>query len=481
MWRRMKDWAARLRAKRAQAMLTLWLAALAAAGVLWAKPPGGGGGGGTDATRPPYELPKDNPAPWPKNNHDLRNSGQSPYVGPLLAPTQLWTTAFGHRSVVVDASGNIYVPLACFDTSGALLWKAGVTKDGSTADFFEPGYDFNQQLGSDGSVTLGLNGTVYTTGYASSSTGHVSAVNPRDPSDPTGETLLPRNARGYLPQSAVLWTFFQEGVKFESRLPVFAPAEVVGEWGDTVYAVSIRGGLYALNAATGVPRWSLELGTVFDFVGSPGNGNELAIDTDGTIYAAGDGKLFAIDDNGASGSVRWTVDLRGRPTNPVVSIDHTIYLTTTVDSSLYAVNPNGTVKWKVKVTQAGVSPGGDPLLRKIGGVALDEFYDANPPNALSTTIYVGVRRGVQAFRADGSLKWKFEDATSGANVLNAPAIGADGIVYGFNGRLFAVTDQNVPLWTVDVGGSAATPAIGADGRLFVNKGATGDEGIAAFR
>ncbi|MBL7183088.1 MAG: PQQ-like beta-propeller repeat protein [Anaerolineae bacterium] len=81
-------------------------------------------------------------------------------------------------------------------------------------------------------------------------------------------------------------------------------------------------------------KWSYAMG---GGVGSP------SIGSDGTIYAgSGDGKLYAINPNG---TLRWSFATGGRISScPAIASDGTIY-TGSWDSKLYAINPNGSLKW----------------------------------------------------------------------------------------------------------------------------------------
>ena len=84
---------------------------------------------------------------------------------------------------------------------------------------------------------------------------------------------------------------------------------------------------------------------------------------------------------------------------------------------LYAVNPDGTLKWKY---QTGGS------------------YDTSPAIGSDGTIYIGSRNGYfYAVNPDGTLKWKYQ---TGGSYDTSPAIGSDGTIYviSSDGYLYAL-------------------------------------------
>jgi len=87
------------------------------------------------------------------------------------------------------------------------------------------------------------------------------------------------------------------------------------------------------------------------------------------------------------------------------------------DNYLYAINPDGTLKWKF-------GTGGDIL--------------SSPAIGKDGTIYVGSYDNyLYAINPDGSLKWKFE---TGNGVYSSPAIGKDGTIYvgSYDNYLYAI-------------------------------------------
>ena len=97
---------------------------------------------------------------------------------------------------------------------------------------------------------------------------------------------------------------------------------------------------------------------------------------------------------------------RGRShSSPAIGPDGTIYVGSG-DSSLYAVNPDGTLKWRYPTgdTCSSPLPQSRPTVRSMSGRD-DRLYAISP---------------------DGTLKWSY---LTGGSMLSSPAIAADGTVY----------------------------------------------------
>jgi len=120
---------------------------------------------------------------------------------------------------------------------------------------------------------------------------------------------------------------------------------------------------------------------------------------------------------------------------------------------LYAIHPNGTLKWKY-----------------------DDWYGtvdhAAPAIDENGTVYVGVARNVfnsndfYAFYPNGTVKWIY---LVGDDVLSSPAIGDDGVIYFGGGKNFYAVYPNGTLkWKYKAGDYfwGSSPAIGLDGTVY---------------
>jgi outer membrane protein assembly factor BamB/subtilisin family serine protease len=144
-------------------------------------------------------------------------------------------------------------------------------------------------------------------------------------------------------------------------------------------------------------------------------------------------------------------DLR-RPTitnAPSVGPDGTVYVSS-ADHFFYAINPNGTLKWRTPT----------------------DFYSDSSSAAIAAdgTLHFGTLNGViYALNPDGSIRWTAAPGVS--QFVAAPAVAADGTSYfkQTEGIVRAYSPAGVELWTYTVTGegSYAGPAIGADGTIYV--------------
>ncbi|MBD3285638.1 PQQ-binding-like beta-propeller repeat protein [candidate division WOR-3 bacterium] len=189
-----------------------------------------------------------------------------------------------------------------------------------------------------------------------------------------------------------------------------------------------------------------------DTVGSP------VIGSDGTIYAKRGVSVYALDPS--DGSRIWEFETNGQINGqPALSSDGTIYFCSSFiggeERFLYAINPDGTLKWRVE--PPGLSSG--------------LFH--SPSVGADGTIYIG-ERCLWAYNPDSTLKWvtcELPYGNSYVSVGTVPAIGSDGTIYVLNPRyneLYAVNPDGSVKWSLgslDVGDRIA-PVIGSDGTLY---------------
>ncbi len=169
--------------------------------------------------------------------------------------------------------------------------------------------------------------------------------------------------------------------------------------------------------------------------------------------------------------------------SPVIAFDGTIY-SPGIDSSFYAIEPQGIIKWQYRLMGNGdfFNP--------------EMEFTGTPTVGSDGTIYVASLVGwsgfspqvakLYAINPDGSLKWSIPLA--GTEISNC-VIGSDGFIYvGSNDddqdvyKLYAFYPSGGQQWEIDVVGPIGTPAIGSDGTIYVaaGSGAVGPYSAALY-
>ena len=191
-----------------------------------------------------------------------------------------------------------------------------------------------------------------------------------------------------------------------------------------------------------------------------------AIGPDGVIYFGTEWKSFyAINPDG---SLKWKVTLTGHTGNnmyipPAIAEDGTIYTVPT--DILYALNPDGSVKWTLDLDSC-VAPDTSFALGQDG------------------TIYFGTGDGfLHAVNPDGRIKWAFDSSSTYYDgtftVRGGPAIGTGGTVYFpldanevNGGRILGLSPEGEAVYTSRYspegyhGGIWTTPALGSIGAVY---------------
>jgi len=114
--------------------------------------------------------------------------------------------------------------------------------------------------------------------------------------------------------------------------------------------------------------------------------------------------------------LQWVYPVGSSTSTPAIGTDSTIYVGS-YDSNLYAINPNGTLKWKYQT--------GDTI-------------ESSPAVGTDGVIYVGSNDNkVYAINPGGTLKWSY---STGGDVVSSPAVGTNSTVYvgSYDGNLYAI-------------------------------------------
>jgi hypothetical protein len=336
------------------------------------------------AAEVPIKLAQTN---WPMYQYDIQHSGQSPKQGIPSSPGVLWKTSIDYPYGVGESSQNFSI-----GTNGnILISKFGNLysinpNDGSIAWQLEIGSHSRSTpaIADDGTLFWGHDdsfGTITNTGktlwtWSGLSGNLVFGSSP----------VISEDGTVYVTHDG-LWSFTADGnlnwVYFFNDWGVIAAhaSPAIGPDG-TIYT-NTDFALYAFNA-DGTMKWKKQ-----DF--GPSQGSSPALGSDGTIYI-GDyqGNLRAINPDGSD---KWTfVTDEYQPfTSPVATIgsDGTIYIGT---EQIYAVNPDGTLKWKYYFPARILNP----------DIRVPIVVDAN------NSVFVCSQNGsCYAFNADGNLIWEY--------------------------------------------------------------------------
>jgi len=202
----------------------------------------------------------------------------------------------------------------------------------------------------------------------------------------------------------------------------------------------------ASHAEEGTQKWTIEF--EWEIQSSP------AIGSGGIIYIGADNNLYAINPNG---TLKWASELTNPSfsstyarSSPAIGSDGTIYVGSYCHN-FYAINPDGTKKWSLD----------------IGSL----FNLLSPAISSDGTIYVGTDsisdNYLFAINSDGTKKWEYQ---VGDSIESSPAIGSDGTIYvgSKDNYLYAINPNGTLKWQfLTVGDVDSSPAIGSDGTIYV--------------
>ena len=183
-----------------------------------------------------------------------------------------------------------------------------------------------------------------------------------------------------------------------------------------------------------------------------------AIGEDGTIYFVASTYLYALDPNGF---VKWKYSAEtafSLDFSPAIGPDGTIYFSG--DSSMYAVDPEGYLKWKYPT-------GGNVF--------------SSPAIGLDSTIYFGSKDfNFYAITPQGELKWRYPTYD---RIVSSPALTSGGVIYFVSEDhwLYALDTSGELKWKYPTGPAdyqgaskypwpGHSPAVGPNGQIYAVSG-----------
>lgn len=233
---------------------------------------------------------------------------------------------------------------------------------------------------------------------------------------------------------------------------------------------------------SGIEKWRYRTKDNDEIEASP------VIGEDGTIYIGVLGfLLYAINPDGSS---KWKYGVGGWIWSaPAVAEDGTIYVTS-YDAKLHAIHPNGTGKWKCGVKSScssspAIGEDGTIYLGVMGPGDNGRIYAINPNGTRKWyydtgfwivsdpaigddgTIYIGSGDNYfYAMNPNGTLKWRYR---TGNKIKSHASIADDGTIYfdSFDGYLYALYPNGTLKWKIKAASGCGSAAIGVDGTIYI--------------
>ncbi len=198
---------------------------------------------------------------------------------------------------------------------------------------------------------------------------------------------------------------------------------------------------YSTADNPGIEKWRFTAKDWCD--GSP------VIDQDGAIYFGdADGYFYALYPDG---TLKWKFEavhgLGDFGSAPAVATDGTIYVAGKYGSPLFAINPDGTEKWRCWNPEIDTS------------ITIDD----------NGVLYYGHWDGVDARYPNGTLKWRFYTEQPDSYVMSTPAVDDNGTIYfgSHDHYIYAVFPNGTLNWRYETGNWVhGSPTIGSDGTIY---------------
>ncbi len=207
----------------------------------------------------------------------------------------------------------------------------------------------------------------------------------------------------------------------------------------------------------------------WEFVNDEDGANAFSapvVGADGVIYVASD-YLYALNPDG---KLKWKLNVEAFNAAPAVGADGTIYVGGEDDdlTCMFAVSPNGARKWKFKTANVNPEVTSAPVVGDDGTIYFGSrvyAYKRNPRTGIYDVL-AKLTGSLYALAPDGKLKWRFPVDGS---IDSAPAV-HDGTVY-FGSRdhnLYALSPAGKLKWKFATGGQVhGAPSIAANGVIYV--------------
>ncbi len=343
---------------------------------------------------------------WPMFRHDARHTGHSPYVGPRTnnVAWKYWTDDYYvlHSSPTIAHDGTVYLggddkDYYALYPDGSLKWRW---------DVGQSWVDCSSCIDSEGNMYIAIDGN-------SSSYG---------------------TAYMFTQEGAVNWNYQITGWSESSPLIAADGTIIFGSRDHYVYALNNDGSL----------KWKYQTGS--DVRSSP------AMDPYGLIYIGShDTNLYCFN---SDGEIQWTFPSSGPIfSSPCIDLDNRIYFGT-MDGKIYCIDQGGQEVWHYDTGGSHISSGGLDENLGVLYMGCDDHY-------------------FYALNLNGTLKWKYPVT---GNIRTSPAIDAEGYIYirdrGPGWTLSCLDPDGNLVWNKNTESEylyeiSASPSISNDGSLYI--------------
>lgn len=378
-------------------------------------------------------------APWPSEGYDAHRRQQSPYIGPATKPVPELLYDAGspiiQRSPIITAADDIVLSLCkpeivAIHLDGSPSWTASLTNTSNQ----ESSVGVTQ--GPSDNLYVGIHdcpdifGGVAGSFYKLTSGG--SEVWARDRAMQYHAPAVTSDAVYQIDEFNRVWAYRTDGTPWwDEDLQGFSNGGVTLDIDGNLYLGTDAGKFSGHSLASITPdgnvRWR-----ALDFSGV--NASNAVISPSGIVYVLnnGDGTLYSF--NRSTGTENWrSFSGSGRANSNSLAIgeSETAYFRTS--DGVFAINPDGSLKWK-KVLPDATPQKGNPIL------------DGND------NVYVAVGDQVFSYDPDGSERWNVDLADVSYLLLdrdgNLYAVTAEQYLYKLNRLPPSTADSDDTVWPV---------------------------------
>ena len=223
----------------------------------------------------------------------------------------------------------------------------------------------------------------------------------------------------------------------------------------SIYVTSADGNLYSIYKHNGETRWKRSYDGGFG-ASSP------TFSPDGeTIYMAGhDNYLYALN---LDGSLKWRFSYGPVTVIPLVDNDENIYVIGKVDSvGLHSISPDSEIRWSYNFANwiAGRSLLDFVTMDKNGNIYFHSYINTNQQSKITSVDY------------EGNFRWEYSFEQPGEDIMVPLICDADGTVYcgsTWGYYYYAISSEGELLWKLPLNGYQVdnSGAIGSDGTLYI--------------